>query len=296
MIAAPAPDQCLVSIVKKEPPVQLRRGWRARVTAVGDYLTIGQELHRHARTVGPPRQPPRREPTPSNSPTTRGASERPVPLTDLIPEPFPGLLVPLFLEGRARVLAHSYAPYDATQPWGADPDGINAVLTALGGESDRLAHAEADLADPSAPERLVGHAVERRGTLDALVIRAALLLVRAFADQYRSNPDGGRIVLFTSGQHRGPLPAEIPYAATKGALHQIIATLADALAERDITVNCVNPGPTDIGWAIPEPHAPRPMEHPSRGGRHRRAAAIIRCRDHHRPSHRRRGRIPALHT
>ena len=61
----------------------------------------------------------------------------------------------------ARVFAHSYAPYDATQPWGADPDGINAVLTALGGESDRLAHAEADLADPSAPERLVGHAVER---------------------------------------------------------------------------------------------------------------------------------------
>ena len=29
-----------------------------------------------------------------------GASERPVPLTDLTPEPFPGLLVPLFLEGR----------------------------------------------------------------------------------------------------------------------------------------------------------------------------------------------------
>lgn len=178
----------------------------------------------------------------------------------------------------ARVFAHSYAPYDATQPWGADPDGINTVLTALGGESDRLAHAEADLADPSAPERLVCHAVERLGTLDALVVnharsqlgtlaeldantldltwavnvRAALLLVRAFADQYRSNPDGGRIVLFTSGQHRGPLPTEIPYVATKGALHQITTTLADALAERDITVNCVNLGPTDTGWATPE--------------------------------------------
>jgi 3-oxoacyl-[acyl-carrier protein] reductase len=76
--------------------------------------------------------------------------------------------------------------------------------------------------------------------------------VRAFADQYRSHPDGGRIVLFTSGQHRGPLPTEIAYAATKGALHQITETLADALAERDITVNCVNPGPTDTGWATPE--------------------------------------------
>jgi 3-oxoacyl-[acyl-carrier protein] reductase len=184
----------------------------------------------------------------------------------------------LLRDDGARVFAHSYAPYDATQPCGADPDGINAVLTALGGESDRLAHAEADLADPSAPERLVCHAIERLGTLDALVVnharsqlgtlaeldantldltwavnvRAALLLVRAFADQYRSHPEGGRIVLFTSGQHRGPLPTEIPYAATKGALHQITATLADALAERDITVNCVNPGPTDTGWATPE--------------------------------------------
>jgi 3-oxoacyl-[acyl-carrier protein] reductase len=79
-----------------------------------------------------------------------------------------------------------------------------------------------------------------------------LLLVRAFAEQYRPHPHGGRIVLFTSGQHRGPLPTEIPYAATKGALHQITATLADALAEQEITVNCVNPGPTDTGWATPD--------------------------------------------
>ena len=69
----------------------------------------------------------------------------------------------LLRDDGARVVAHSYPPYDATQPWGADPDGINAVLTALGGESDRLAHAEADLADPSAPERLVGHAIKRLG-------------------------------------------------------------------------------------------------------------------------------------
>jgi 3-oxoacyl-[acyl-carrier protein] reductase len=177
----------------------------------------------------------------------------------------------------ARVFVHSYAAYDATQPGGADPGGITAVLTALGGDNGRLAHAEADLADPSAPEWLVSHAVKRFGALDALVanhahsqpgtiaeldattldltwainVRASLLLVRSFAEQYRPHPHGGRIVLFTSGQHQGPLPAEIPYAATKGALHQITATLADALADRDITVNCVNPGPTDTGWATP---------------------------------------------
>ena len=40
--------------------------------------------------------------------------------------------------------------------------------------------------------------------------------------------------------------------ASKGALHQLTASLADAVAERGITVNTVNPGPTDTGWAGPE--------------------------------------------
>ncbi|MDQ3762478.1 MAG: SDR family oxidoreductase [Actinomycetota bacterium] len=178
----------------------------------------------------------------------------------------------------ARVFAQSWSLYDATEPWGADPGGIEAVLTELGGEGPRLAHAEVDLADPAAPARLVAGAVERLGPLDTLVlnharsqlgavdtltatdldetwavnVRASLLLVREFATQYRPVPHGGRIVLFTSGQHRGPMPGEIPYAVTKGALQQITATLADALADRDITVNCINPGPTDIGWASPD--------------------------------------------
>ncbi len=74
---------------------------------------------------------------------------------------------------RARVFAHSYAPYDATEPCGADPCGIEGVLEALGGEGERLAHAEVDLADPAAPELLVQAAVERVGPLDALVLNHA---------------------------------------------------------------------------------------------------------------------------
>ena len=44
------------------------------------------------------------------------------------------------------------------------------------------------------------------------------------------------------------MPREIAYAASKGAIHQVTATLAEALIERGITVNSVNPGPTDTGW------------------------------------------------
>jgi 3-oxoacyl-[acyl-carrier protein] reductase len=56
-------------------------------------------------------------------------------------------------------------------------------------------------------------------------------------------------VLFTSGQHLGAMPGELPYVATKGALQQVTGTLANELAPSGITVNCVNPGPVDTGYA-----------------------------------------------
>ncbi len=83
----------------------------------------------------------------------------------------------------------------------------------------------------------------------AVNARAAVLLVQSFAAQHKDGRPGGRVVLFTSGQHLGPMPRELAYALSKGAIHQITATLADALADRGITVNTVNPGPTDTGWA-----------------------------------------------
>ncbi|HWN32544.1 MAG TPA: SDR family oxidoreductase [Pseudonocardia sp.] len=187
----------------------------------------------------------------------------------------------------ASVFVQSWTPHDAEQPWGADPVGVTGVLAALtadlNGSTERLAHAECDLARPEAPAALIAEASRALGGLDTLVlnhargsvgglgaltaeeldrcwavnVRAALLLVQAFARQL-ANADAsaggnpGRVVLFTSGQHLGPMAGEIPYAATKGALHQLTRTLADALAELGATVNTVNPGPTDTGWAGPE--------------------------------------------
>ena len=85
----------------------------------------------------------------------------------------------------------------------------------------------------------------------AVNARASALLVQAFANQ-RDNRPGGRVVLFTSGQHRAPMSRELPYAISKGAIHQMTLSLADALADRGVTVNTVNPGPTDTGWASPD--------------------------------------------
>jgi 3-oxoacyl-[acyl-carrier protein] reductase len=177
----------------------------------------------------------------------------------------------------AGLFVTSWTAHDREQPWGADPGGIDAVLAELGGGdapgAGRVEHLEADFQDPEAPDRVMAAAVQAFGHVDVLVCnharssagglgeltaaeldatlavntRAVLLLVRAFAAQHDGRP-GGRVVLFTSGQHLGPMPGELAYAASKGALAEVTASLADALADRGITVNTINPGPTDTDY------------------------------------------------
>jgi 3-oxoacyl-[acyl-carrier protein] reductase len=179
----------------------------------------------------------------------------------------------------AGLFVTSWAAHDREQPWGADPGGLDAVLAELGGGdaatpgAGRVEHLEADLQDPEAPDRVMAAAVEAFGHVDILVCnharssarglgeltaaeldatlavntRAVLLLVQAFAAQHDRRP-GGRVVLFSSGQHLGPMPGELAYAASKGALVEVTASLADALADRGITVNTINPGPTDTDY------------------------------------------------
>jgi 3-oxoacyl-[acyl-carrier protein] reductase len=179
------------------------------------------------------------------------------------------------LDEAGTAFVHSWTPHDAEQGYGADPAGIDGVVTALG-HPDRRAHLALDLADPGAAAHLVDSAARTVGPLNTLVVnhvrsslqsldqltageldeswavnvRATLLLVQAFAAQYPGEV-AGRVVLFTSGQHRAPMSDELPYTVTKGAIHQMTASLAEALIDRGITVNCVNPGPTDTGWADP---------------------------------------------
>ena len=66
----------------------------------------------------------------------------------------------------------------------------------------------------------------------------------------RGLPEGrpGRIVLMTSGQGRGPMPNELAYAASKGALEALVVSLAPPFAARGTTINAIDPGPTDTGW------------------------------------------------
>lgn len=184
----------------------------------------------------------------------------------------------------ASLFLHHHAPHDGEQPWGTDADGPEAVLA---GVADALADQDAgihdaggDLALPGAPEQLIAAARDAfghvdilvcnharsggdgpLGTLDAAMLdahwaantRSVLLLTQAFAAQHDGRP-GGRVVLMTSGQGLGPMRDEIAYATAKGALAAITPSLADHLADRAVTLNTVNPGPVDTGWATPGLH------------------------------------------
>ena len=178
----------------------------------------------------------------------------------------------------AEVVATGWSPHDAEQPWGADElpehELEDALRRGLPPSAGAIHYRQDDLSDPETPAAVIDAAVRQLGGLDVLVaaharssgvplaestaaeldlcwavnVRATLLLVRRFAE-VRDSGRSGRVVLFTSGQHTGAMPGELPYVVTKGALQQVTATLANELAPSAITVNCVNPGPVDTGYA-----------------------------------------------
>jgi len=85
----------------------------------------------------------------------------------------------------------------------------------------------------------------------AVNVRGMALLTQAFVRQWHGE-SGGRVVNMTSGQGLGPMPGELAYAASKGAVEAFTTSAAPTLGMRGITINAVNPGPTDTGWMSDE--------------------------------------------
>jgi 3-oxoacyl-[acyl-carrier protein] reductase len=172
----------------------------------------------------------------------------------------------------ASVFVSFHAPYHAE----GDPGEPWAIVEELRQADIPVEACEIDLADAGAPARLVAEAYAAFGALDVLVnnaahsveieldsldaatldqhyavnVRATALLCAEFARR-RAALRGGRIVNLTSGQGLHPMPWTVAYAVTKGAVDALTLTLSAALAPRGITVNAVDPGPTDTGWMSP---------------------------------------------
>jgi 3-oxoacyl-[acyl-carrier protein] reductase len=166
-----------------------------------------------------------------------------------------------------------WLPFDQRLGYEADEEGIAAIEAELRGYRVRVESAALDLSAAESAEQVMELAVERLGvpsilvnnaahwsgggieTLDAAAldahfavnVRAMALLCAAFVRRYPGGP-GGRIINLTSGQSVGPMPGELAYAMSKGAVEAFTVSLAPAVATRGITVNAVDPGATDTGW------------------------------------------------
>lgn len=154
-----------------------------------------------------------------------------------------------------------------------DRDWPEQLIGQLEGEGVRAASMEVDLALSDSP-KLIMDEVERvlgapsilvnnaaystrdgyqnldAANLDAhyaVNMRATFLLSAEFARRFKFS-SGGRIINMTSGQDKGAMTGEIAYATTKGAISVFTRTLAAEIASLGITVNAVDPGPTDSGW------------------------------------------------
>jgi NAD(P)-dependent dehydrogenase (short-subunit alcohol dehydrogenase family) len=125
----------------------------------------------------------------------------------------------------------------------------------------------ADLSDPDECHRVVRHVVKDWGRIDILVNNAAHQTVcERFEDLTREEWDmtfavnidavfhlsqaavphmgaGSSIINTASINADKPNPSLLAYATTKGAIQNFTVGLAQLLADREIRVNCVAPGP-----------------------------------------------------
>lgn len=149
------------------------------------------------------------------------------------------------------------------------PEKLDEVVKELG--SERAAGFALSVNDRAAVTRLPQDVISRFGSLDILVNNAGLhhrgaVQLRTaieLADVIETNltsvvfltrvaldyiPSGGAILNVSSLAGKLPAAFQTTYAASKAGLRAFSVGLREELAERNIRVCCLNPGPVDTGF------------------------------------------------
>ncbi|MBM7490143.1 3-oxoacyl-[acyl-carrier protein] reductase [Micromonospora luteifusca] len=158
---------------------------------------------------------------------------------------------------------------DVALTYRQDAERARAVVKQIEALGRRALAIQADGADPTAVRGAVDRAAADLGRLDILVNNAAVFLVGGMDEldsadveqtiavnirapyvavqaALRHLGDGGRIISIGSNVgERAVFPGLTLYSMSKTALVGMTRGLARELGPRDITVNLVNPGPTD---------------------------------------------------
>lgn len=177
----------------------------------------------------------------------------------------------------AAVFITYYCSYDQEIGFSGNDIESMQLLSELRQKGCQVDGLEMDLSTPKAPSQLFDYVEASLGPVHILVnnaaysmedgidnltatgldrhyavnIRAMALLCAEFVRRFkkqRSSHDYGRIINLSSGQSLGPMPGELAYAATKGAVEAFTRSLSPEVGPLGITVNAVDPGITDTGW------------------------------------------------
>ncbi|NVC23759.1 MULTISPECIES: SDR family oxidoreductase [Kocuria] len=169
--------------------------------------------------------------------------------------------------GRAAAIAYAREGADVLIAYLEEDDDAQDTARWIEEAGRRAVLVRGDLSDPAHCRAVVERAVQEFGRIDVLVSNAAYQMSRDSLDEisdeewdytFRLNigamfhltkaavphmPPGSSIIGSSSVQSDQPSPQLAPYAATKAAIANFSAGLAQMLGEKGIRVNSVAPGP-----------------------------------------------------
>jgi NAD(P)-dependent dehydrogenase (short-subunit alcohol dehydrogenase family) len=149
-------------------------------------------------------------------------------------------------------------------------DRMKEIVDEISAEGGSATSVAADLADADAPRLIVASALKAFGRVDALVndaaivrhmpivewemalfdehlavnVRSPFFLIREALPNLRTSK-WGSVVNVSSSSGTLTLKGQSVYGMTKAALDYLTRTLAGELAESNVRINCVAPGPID---------------------------------------------------
>jgi 3-oxoacyl-[acyl-carrier protein] reductase len=168
-----------------------------------------------------------------------------------------------------------WQPYDKETHSENSENDHTEITTELEQFGVRVGSAEIDLSVPDSAEKLFQVVEKELGTPAILINNAChdfeipfielspeildkhyAVNVRAVAmlcKEFTKRGNAGHIISMTSGQSLGSMGGhKIPYTITKAALEMLAPQLAPELAKLNISINSLDPGPTDTGWMTEE--------------------------------------------
>ncbi|ONM48795.1 SDR family oxidoreductase [Nocardia donostiensis] len=169
--------------------------------------------------------------------------------------------------GRAVAIAYAREGADVLISYLNEDDDAAEVADLVEQAGRKAVLLPGDLSDPAHCRAVIDRAATEFGKIDILVSNAAYQMTHNTLDEisdeefdytFRLNigayfhlvkaalphmPSGGSIIGSTSVNSDTPSPTLAPYAATKAAIANFTASLAQLLGEKGIRVNSVAPGP-----------------------------------------------------